>query len=922
MANEGALTLKAAEAALAKDDLSTAMSKAQDAVKMFKGQDNLRMGAALITIAKVKMLQSGSPDLKQTAKDAVAIASKSGSTGGEVANYLNDADLMAKQEGVDNTLQVCQDALLDAQQAAVPLLEVKALFAIAQVYAIKENGDALKAVREALAPFREAGVCYSYAPLVCLSGTASDGRVRRAMDSLDKAKSSGDVDGQAAALFTLINYYQQKKQIEDVTSSSKELEEILSKAGKKEAAGVAAILVSEACMEKLHWVDILTASNMTSQALSTFTEMNHLKGKLLALNILVEISLNKNALVDEDRFSRMEFKNGSKLAKDAFEIAEKMGDRKAWVQTLATFFNVCLSYGELDEAQKLGMKTLDDAKADGNRYYEAAALDLLANLCIVQGDYGEAKRYATDSLEVFRELGEPVFENTALQALLDAHTLEAGPEEVMRTVAEEQLQYFKAANDKKGEASLLKALSDKFFFSSDKSEGHEAQNMGLEALALYKSIGDKKAAAKVLDVMAAACLSRDGAAGASDAMEKASEGAKLRKELKDKWGEGQALLLLIDASLKADMIDDALETAQQAATLFPDNKMGKAAALVKIASIYGLKKDRDKAIEAAKEAEALFTALNDKEGIGQAIMAQVDVIFKDETGRSSAAEEVLPQTTKALSLFKAAKAKAGQTEALMKISQIHAALGDGPSAMKAAMQVQELAKATGDQGAEGRAWNVIARAHVNSKDMDGAMVAARKARTLCKDSGDLAGEKMALSTINLVQGQMAEAGSKSGKAGAKGGSLSKYNLAVCPVGDPARTKGKHAVKAMPGQCIIYGSALMEKSYMHTLLEVFSLVADIVQSSGGGVGLVVMTQGCAARNAAYNVGSQAKNTVTGGALWAACRSIRLEAPRMHIFAVDLAPHFTGNEIAKCVSVAQRDSSFYPMSQNKLKSITES
>jgi len=102
-------------------------------------------------------------------------------------------------------------------------------------------------------------------------------------------------------------------------------------------------------------------------------------------------------------------------------------------------------------------------------------------------------------------------------------------------------------------------------------------------------------------------------------------------------------------------------------------------------------------------------------------------------------------------------------------------------------------------------------------------------------------------------------------------------------------------------CIIWNAPVTQHTYISYCLELLKLVDDL-KTSTGKTQILVTTQGVMARQ----IGQEMAANWTGLAastVWALCRTVRLESPRLMLYCVDLPAGASAHEITECLKGAQ-------------------
>lgn len=248
----------------------------------------------------------------------------------------------------------------------------------------------------------------------------------------------------------------------------------------------------------------------------------------------------------------------------------------------------------------------------------------------------------------------------------------------------------------------------------------------------------------------------------------------------------------------------------------------------------------------------------------------------------------------------------------------------------AAERARSIFLVLGDKKRQGLATHTVAQCHVQLNEADFGLQAAMQAVALAQKSQDRWCEASALHTathIVLRKGRLAEglrmakeAQSLYGKLGCKQmEEAAKSMVQEIQEAMPSRTSVPRLhVEAQadvinPGHdhrtivqehanCIIWNTPCTSLMYVMFGVELLKLVDDMKASAGKNTMLLVVTQGVWARQTGQEMPG---NLYACGAavVWAVCRTIRLESPKLHVCCLDLPLGASTNEITECLRSAQ-------------------
>ncbi|CAE8631212.1 unnamed protein product [Polarella glacialis] len=623
-------------------------------------------------------------------------------------------------------------------------------------------------------------------------------------------------------------------------------------------------------------------------------------------------------------------------ALEAQTICVQAGKQEGEASAILALALAKLMAGESREALNLATSALALFKEVGDKQMEASSLSTIANARLALKEINVAESAVKEALNIFRIIGDTEGEQAAQITFHDVCLAKGGRDKAAQSVAEERIAYCKSTCDKKGEGEALQKLVVQQLSSSTASH-EQAVKLSQQALGLFREAGDKRLEAAALHTVAAAELL--GPAELLASSQAAEEALRVSREIGDEAGQMDLLFTLSSARLAAGQPSEALQRAEEAQSLAKKlgDKRGAARAAHAAAAAKLGQGDTSGSLTAARTAAALFRAEADR--VGEAGALQTAAKAAAAQGGSAAFKEAAELAKSAIGLFRLAENDAGEAGMQLVLANMLLSF-EGPldQAFKAKMDAgyaAERARALflllGDRRGQAQASHLAAQSKILVGDVDAGIEAAMQAVVLARSSGDKWGEASAMRTA--LGGQMANGRYADGlrmakevkelfrKLGAKNveeaiGSLVAKIQEVMPqnagsMGPRLTIQPKSVNMNLTGtsvfaeatNCIVWSVPMTHQTYVLYCLELLKFVDDL-KNVPGKIAFLVLTRGVMGRHTGEPLPTQLEGVIAA-TVWAVCRTIRLESPKLQVTTVDIPNSATVHEMTECIRVARYD-----------------
>ncbi|OLQ05028.1 hypothetical protein AK812_SmicGene11763 [Symbiodinium microadriaticum] len=520
-----------------------------------------------------------------------------------------------------------------------------------------------------------------------------------------------------------------------------------------------------------------------------------------------------------------------------------------------------------------------------------------------------------DALRLFREIGDTDGEEAAQITLLDILCAKDGPAAGAATVSKERLAYYKTKGDKLGEGKALQKLAEQLMSSAK----DEAAKYAKDAAALFVQAGDKKAQAAALQT-AALAQSTDRVPAAEEALKisksigdeagqvdlltglsavlsgeaalaRAQEAQALAKKLGDRSGEARAKHAAAVATLKLEKSSEALELAKEAASMLGEEKdtFSQACALRTAASAASAAE----ACELLREAVSLSAGSGDRTAeaaaklqLAAALLAfegPLASIFQNRTEAAAVAEQA-----RVAFLLLGDKRSQGRASHLAAQSKI--LLDDLDGGVEAAMQAAVLGRSCGDRWLEACAMRTAVAGQVSKGCHAEALRMAKEVKSLFHKLGSSNIEEAMDSLIQQLEEVLPKI-------------HPNPRVSVLPK-DASINLQQNSIFTQATNCIVWSLPVSQLSYLMYCCELLKFVDDL-KAIPDRIAFLVLTRGVMGRHTGEMMPAQYTG-VLGTTVWAICRTIRLESPKLLVATVDVPNSATVHEMTDCIRAAQLDS----------------
>lgn len=595
---------------------------------------------------------------------------------------------------------------------------------------------------------------------------------------------------------------------------------------------------------------------------------------------------------------------------------EKQGEASA---TLAVAL-AKLAGGSASEALGLATTALGLFKEVGDKQMEASVLTTIANARLALKEVNPASTAVLDALKIFREIGDAEGEEAAQLTFRDICCAKEGKQKGLAIVAKELAAHCKSKGDKIGEGRALQKLAEQQL--TGLAAGAEMATLSDEAINLFRQAGDKKLELAAMHT----------AAVASADVKAAEDALKASQAIGDEAGSVDILFTLSSAYLAAGQHAKGLQNAAQARQLAQKlgDKCGEAraqqaAATAILANPAG---KSEEALKLAKGAVDLFSAEGDIRGEASALQT---------AARAAGTSEAASLLRRAATLCAASGDEAAEALAQLRLADA-LLLCEGSmvetfksrrEAGNAAERARSLFLVQGDKVNQARASHVAAQTKILLGDNDGGVEAAMQAVVIARSHGDKWLEAISLRTAmsgQVSKGSHAEAYRMAkevkvlfNKLGSKNmeeavGSFMLQLEDALPKIHPIPRRTIAAVDAnmnltgtsvftQSTNCIVWTLPVTQQAYLMYCLELLKF-ADDLKGIPDKVAFIVVTRGVMARHTGETCPSSIEG-VYGTTVFAICRTIRLESPKLQVSCVDVPSCCTVHEMSECIRAARID-----------------
>jgi len=557
------------------------------------------------------------------------------------------------------------------------------------------------------------------------------------------------------------------------------------------------------------------------------------------------------------------------------------------------------------------MAALSAFKEVGDKQMEGSCLTTIANLRLSLKELSVAESSVREALRIFREIKDMEGEQAAEATYLDIAKAKDGASNAMTVVCRDRAAYFKSTGNKLSEGKALRQLAEQLLGKTG-----EAAECSSEARKLLKEAGDRQGELSALHAVALA----------EGDKAKVEEALKISQSLGDESSQVELLVSLSAFALKAGDAQGAKTKALEAQTLakkLGDGLGAGRASHAAASALLALGQSKE-AVAMAKEAAELLSA--EPAARGMALLT---------AGAAAEGKEACELLRQAVPFFTVAQDAAGEANAKLQLAaallSYEGSLTEVFRSRQEAAGVAEQARCAflvlGDKRSQGKASNVAAQCKILLEDLEGGIETAMQGVVLARACGDKVLEAYSLRTA--LAGQVSIGCSAEALRLAKEVKILFHRLGKMEVEEaldalilqieedlpriaaiPRRTIMSKDAKinlqsnslfSSATNCIVWSLPLTEMGYMMYLFELLKFCDDL-KNIPERVAFLVMTKGVMARHTGEMVPSQWTGAL-GTTVWAVCRTIRLESPKLLVCTVDMPSSATVHEMTDCIRAAQ-------------------
>uniref|UniRef100_A0A7S2L8V5 Carrier domain-containing protein n=1 Tax=Zooxanthella nutricula TaxID=1333877 RepID=A0A7S2L8V5_9DINO len=671
---EAAMLLSAAENSLiAEDDISTATSKASQALNLFReAGDANAVADALRLLVNVRAEGEGPKAASDLAIAELQKFSKSGDRRGEASMRLSLAEVAARHPAGDFSGERGVEAFQHAR-AAVEFFEGSkdarmhgiALLALAHCHMTQavqhdsrqEIDSALQVAKDAAAAFQRADERRGQAKALhaqaaaCAHAEDVDDAVRHGKQALALWRDLGLAQFEGMELRCLAEWLRAADQADEALKMAEAAHKIFEKIGNRRGWEAAAMVsVARAHLEV---GAVETAHGMAKDAIRAYESTADEAGEVAAMSLMVDVQLAQD--------------NGS----EALGYAERC----------------------LEALRALRSRTAEDHK------FEASLLHSVAQIHMAQESFDKAATCCKDSVRIFKDAGDDLNANLVLHTLSNVHIGLGEYREAIKAASEAR-DFFRKRGHKRGHAFSCLQCASAF---AARGEHNRGIAMGREASAIFMEEGHQHGTADAQALLGEVYLARG---NAKKSMIHAREAREICKELGRSQKELESLFTLTKGSFvvasegvvpqtakekPSAEWDAALALGQEALALARKSESTPSivAALFSIGQIFVVTKKASEASKIIDEALPLAQEMGDDRAVAnlEILTAQMHFIGGEESSAPEPAK-------RALEIF---REKLGDTDGVDACNELIRFVEGGGAMKKADEAVEEGA----DSGAAG-----------------------------------------------------------------------------------------------------------------------------------------------------------------------------------------------------------------------------
>mmetsp|Transcript_89583 Transcript_89583/g.237924 ORF Transcript_89583/g.237924 Transcript_89583/m.237924 type:complete len:823 (-) Transcript_89583:106-2574(-) len=635
--------------------------------------------------------------------------------------------------------------------------EAAMLFSVAEGHLEEEDlTKALKVGEEALNLFRKAGSSKGVADTVrvivrtrILKGERKKGLIV-AKEELKEFQMADDRRGEAAMLLAVAEACSDElgaRAREDALRSIIEARKILKQIKDPKMEASACLILSDVHSKKAEFEldersGFQSAHDAAKEAQGFYKDLGDKKGEAKALHAMAIACGNLSKIQD-----------AVQLAKKAIAMFEDLGDQKSQGCTLCVLGQSLLMKDSIAEAKSEAIKALEIFQDLSITGWEMAAMEVIFQVHVMQDEMEEALLLAEEGLDRFQELGDRQAEVSAYFMIYRAHLM--NDELILaRNAATSAETILFELGDKKTLANLYLAAIELYIRRQQPEKLLQAALQACRVFDQLDNCGHEQANAQLILMDVHMALGET-----TEALLAASKARELAVKEGDRKLEAIALLAAANIHSLCGQIAEAEESAGEARSIFKEGASvkGEAKSLHMLAKVRADNKDWHAALDAARMAKNLMQDMGDRYGMVQILILSSDVELVLKAEDTSAGRKTTKDKDRALEAAKDAIAvsrKIGDNtlviDSMYILAQVHIVsmrLDDG---MKTVNEAVAICQENTMEKEEGRMLVLAAWAHFLSNNLEKGQEAAGQALELLQKYGDSAGEALAYEVMGHI----------------------------------------------------------------------------------------------------------------------------------------------------------------------------
>mmetsp|Transcript_53199 Transcript_53199/g.106785 ORF Transcript_53199/g.106785 Transcript_53199/m.106785 type:complete len:553 (-) Transcript_53199:176-1834(-) len=368
----------------------------------------------------------------------------------------------------------------------------------------------------------------------CLEDGELEQAMKKAEEALAKFKSSGDADGMADVVKTLVAAHIAVDKLEDAKLAVKDVLAQFKTSGNK--AGQAAMLLATgelSCADKDADKALALVPEIKALTPGAGGKSNELEAQLL--NLQVNANLVKGSPSDAMVAAR-------EMRALATKNSDKEGEANAW-HAIASVYHMQetddTDRATPDDVVQAAEKAASLYKEAGKKNSEATAMNTIANAQLRMDKPSLGLKTAQDALSIFKDLQSTRGMVKSLEIIVQANILQDNPMAGLQA-ANKELTAVKTSGNQRGEVDLLEMIAGTHAMLN---QPHSALKFAGQASDIFAALGDNMGQGNMCllqaDMYRALATSSAGAMG--DATKSAEKALKFFRAAGSKWGEEQAL---------------------------------------------------------------------------------------------------------------------------------------------------------------------------------------------------------------------------------------------------------------------------------------------------------------------------------------------------------------------------------------------